>query len=174
MKKTQVDLATVKARDIMREDVLRLDVFAPIESAVRTLEDYKISGAPVTDDAGRLLGVLSLSDVAKSQHMRDHRLDGHPGEYFAGSEGPEGSDDPEWEEDEILDREDYSPDLLGQERVGDWMNRGVIHVAPDDSLASVCKLMVKNQIHRVLVVERGALKGIITSFDVVRFLAELE
>ena len=169
-----LDPATVKARDIMREDVLRLDVAAPIETAVRMLEDYKISGAPVTDEAGLLVGVLSLSDVAKIQHMRDHRIDGHPGEYFSGYDGPGGSDDPEWEEDEILEREDYSPELLGRELVGDWMNRGVIHVAPDDSLASVCKLMVKNQIHRVLVVERGALKGILTSFDVVRFLAELE
>jgi hypothetical protein len=109
--------------------------------------------------AGHRRGFLCSSSLrTPPRHARDHpRAAGGPG----------GSDDPEWEEDEILEREDYSPELLGRELVGDWMNRGVIHVAPDDSLASVCKLMVKNHVHRVLFVERGALKGILTSFDVV-------
>src|SRR5689334_3638095 len=53
----------VTAKDLMNKDVVRLDADAPIESAIEMLDENEISGAPVTDGSGHLLGVLSARDV---------------------------------------------------------------------------------------------------------------
>jgi CBS domain-containing protein len=51
------------------------------------------------------------------------------------------------------------------------MNRRVITVEPEATLRDVCKKMYKG-VHRVIVARDGKAAGIITSFDVVRWIAE--
>ena len=68
-------------------------------------------------------------------------------------------------------KEDYSPDALGRESVGDRMTRGVISVTGRATLAKVCEAMVENHVHRVFVTEDRKLAGVITTFDVVRCVA---
>ena len=58
------------------------------------------------------------------------------------------------------------------DRVGDWMSPRVISVDPEATLFDVCRRMVDERIHRVLVTEESSLLGIITSMDVVRAVAE--
>lgn len=45
-----------------------------------------------------------------------------------------------------------------------------VAVAPDTTVAAVAKLMVDCKIHHVIVVERGELKGVVSSLDLVRTL----
>jgi CBS-domain-containing membrane protein len=71
--------------------------------------------------------------------------------------------------------EDAYREALAGDTVADWMTRGVWSVRPETSLARVCRLMVREGIHRVLVLERsGRLRGIVSAFDVVRRLARRE
>ena len=83
--RTRIDPSRVLARDVMQTDVL---VFRPddsIQSAAEQLEEIGASGAPVVDDAGRLIGVLTTSDIARSEHVDGGRISTR----FAGASEPD-------------------------------------------------------------------------------------
>ena len=115
--------------------------------------------------------MLTSSDIAKTVHLQDSRIGERPGEYYFTDPlddlGADGSRCAE----EFFGKEDYSPEILGSERIGDWMTPRVISVARSASLEEICRTMIVESIHRVLVVHNSKILGIITTFDVVRFLA---
>jgi CBS domain-containing protein len=57
-------------------------------------------------------------------------------------------------------------------RVRDVMIRDVIHVAPDAPLREAARRMTESRVHRVLVIESGALVGLLSALDLVRLLAD--
>ena len=156
----------------MRNRVKELITLAPdatAKEAIETLEEYKIGGAPVVDSTGALLGVLTVSDIAREEHLVEGRLSTERSEYYLASP----LDDEDWaSERELAYMENYSPETAGPDAVRDWMTPEIISVEPDASLKSVCQLMVERSIHRVLVVEDSVLKGLLSTFDIVRHLAQ--
>jgi CBS domain-containing protein len=119
---------------------------------------------------GRLVGMLTLADVGRTEHRKDGLIE-TGGDYdLAEPVGEEQTD--ELDPAEVLTmKDDYSPEILGHPLVGDWMSRGVVSVSPVASLEEVCSVMVQHQIHRVCVTEEGRLVGLVTTFDVVRHVA---
>ena len=55
----------MRARDIMSRRVLTLHKDEPVVAAVMKLVAKKVSGAPVVDDDGKLVGILSEFDCMK-------------------------------------------------------------------------------------------------------------
>ena len=163
-------LRDLKAGDLMKTDVVRFSPDTSIESALSAFEDLHISGAPVVDPSGKLVGVLSAFDVARREHLKGDRLEQRSGDMSLAPDEDEG--DPFYPEQVLLLREDYSPEILGAEVVGDWMSDGVVTVEPTDPLKRVCETMVEGHFHRVCVTEGDRLVGIVTSFDIVRTVAE--
>jgi len=161
-------LKHVTARELMRSPVITLPSDASIAEALSLFEDEGISGVPVVDAAGSLVGMLTQHDVARNDHLRRDRLQTGREWSFGESAG----ETLEEQEREIMAREDYSPQMLGRDTVGDWMNPKVVAIPSDASLRQVCDLMCRESIHRVLVVQRTRPIGIITSSDIVRFLAD--
>lgn len=158
-------LAEATAKDLMQTDVVRLEADDRVESAVALFEEYHIGGAPVVDAAGKLLGFLSAHDVARSEHVQRGEIVTGRGDYSAGTG--------ELEDDGgFYSKVDYSPEVLGNELVKDWMNPDVISLPPSASLKEICELMVHESIHRVVIVEDDNLRGIVSTFDVTRHLAE--
>ena len=161
----------VKASDLMQKQVVTLRDSAPISEAIETFEDERISGAPVTDPAGNTVGVLSAFDIAHTRHLQRARIsnDSDKGEYdygFYEEQAEEG-----FNEDAFSDKENYSPQLLGRDTVADWMNPKVIAVTPDTSVSEACTIMAQESIHRVLVMKGKEICGILSTFDVVRYIA---
>jgi CBS domain-containing protein len=159
-------LKKLKARDIMQQEVTCLTPDTTIESAVETLSGMHISGVPVVDGARKLLGMFSTSDITQPEHVNSDRIDQAPGDWSMGD--PEQDD----AEEVYYDKDAFSPEVFGPRTVGDWMHRGVVSVGPDASVQRVCRTLIDNGIHRVCVVERGELVGLISSTDVVRCVAE--
>ena len=168
---TTIDkLSHVRAKDIMKRNVFKLDPTSPLEEAVLAFSEMHISGAPVVDRGGRLVGVLSAYDIAKPENMREGRL-GSSEEIAMGDASVD--DDGSYDEDVVFSMDDYNPGVLRKGTVADFMTPEVISVAPDATLKHLCALMVREHIHRVLVVEHGKLVGIISSLDVARCIAEV-
>lgn len=157
-----IDPAKIQAKDLMQTDVLTLRPDDTVESAIAALEEYHVSGAPVVDDSGRTLGVLSASDIARREHVEGGRLS-----VDRGAASYDDEDD-----DEVYDGEDYSPEVLGRARIQDWMSPGFVSVAPDATLVSICRTMMEESIHRVFVVDDGKLRGVVSTTDLVRLIAE--
>ncbi len=167
-----ISLRSVKARDVMQTDVVTLPADAPISEAIRTLEEYHITGAPVVDAVGRAIGVLSVADIARGDHIQAGRLASDRHEYYLANPLEEELDDMRFGDEEIFAKDDYSGEVAGEQRVEDWMTPRVISVDPDSSLKVVCEIMAKESIHRVLVTEEDNVLGILSTFDIVRYLAE--
>jgi len=167
--KTQAvgELSRVRARDLMRGELVTLAPEDTIDSAVQAFEESHIGGAPVVDSGGKLIGVLTLSDVARPEHVEGDRMQTQPGTFEVGED--EGEDpDP----DAIFfAKENYSPEVRGRELVSDWMTRDVISVRPSASLVEICEVLVNQGIHRLFVTEGDELLGVVSSMDVVRCVA---
>lgn len=160
---------TLRARDLMRTDLSMLAPDDTIESALALFEEARIGGAPVVDQ-GRLVGVLTLADVSRTEHLSGDRIQTQRATELSEPVGEELTDelDPE---DVFYAKEDYSAELLGRDRVRDWMTSDVVTVPADAALERVCSVMVERHIHRVFVTEEKKLVGLISSFDVVRHVA---
>jgi CBS domain-containing protein len=159
------------ARDLMVTDVQTLLADASIEEAIEIFEEYHISGAPVVDSAGCLLGVLTASDITRREHVSGGKLQPGNNEYYLANPLDEERDEESWEGEHHFSQTTYSGEVLGRTTVRDWMNPSIVSVAPERALQEICEVMVTEAIHRVLVVEKGVVKGIVSSFDLVRFLA---
>lgn len=166
---TSPDLAQT-ARDIMQDKVVTIGASTPIADAVQTLEEHRISGAPVVDEtSGQVIGVLSAFDIARRDRVEGPA--GRHGYYNLGllhdtAGWMDEVEEPIWE--------DYDEEALGRVTAREWMNPEVIFVAPETPIPDICRLMVEERIHRVLVLDGEKLLGLLTTLDIVRLLAERE
>ncbi|MBK8216870.1 MAG: CBS domain-containing protein [Myxococcales bacterium] len=120
----------VRVRDLMSSPVRTIPADASIADAKRALADERVSAFAVISASGRVVGVLSTSDVCDPRH-----------------------DSP-------------SADVASA------MTRVLYAVRPDDPALAAVRLMVREDIHRVLVVtEGGGLVGIVTAMDVLKAVA---
>ncbi len=165
------DLSRLQAKEVMRKQVATLSPDDTIEAALATFEDLGIGGAPVADENGKLLGVLTLTDIARTEHLSGDRIRSERGTFemseVTGEEYEEETDPNEV----FFAKDDYSTETAGKDLVGDWMTAKVISARPDEPLMEVCAKMVRHQIHRVFVIDKEKLIGVVSSFDVVRCVA---
>jgi CBS domain-containing protein len=153
--------ALVTARDLMREDVVTVPQSTPLSEVERMLADNKVSGAPVTDGAGRIVGVVSWRDVldryAQDPDARPRRDRGY---FHLSSE-------------EMLDEDFESVGLPeeAEETAADVMTPDVYSVAPDAGLPEIAAEMLKHKVHRLLVQQRGQFLGILSTLDVLQALS---
>src|SRR5262245_60019970 len=170
---TMTQELTARAEDLMKKDVVRVGDETPLAEAVELLEDAGIGGVPVVDAAERLIGVFSLRDAARAGVLEGGRLGERTGDNRLLDWGDEPLEEGEPVEQEISDRDDYSGAASPAQTVREWMNPVVLSVAPQASLQEICKLMARERIHGVFVVEDQRLSGVISTLDVVEYLAHM-
>jgi CBS domain-containing protein len=138
--------------DIMTRDVITVSPETPIHKAARLMADHGISGLPVIDDAGRLVGVISDGDLILRQRSRRKAPWWH---WFL-------------EDGEQLAR-DYQKST--GTTVGEVMTRSVLSVHPAYGIETAASILDARGIRRLPVVRNGELVGIISRGDLVRALA---
>lgn len=143
------------AKDIMVKKVITINKDESVEKLSELLVKNKISGVPVVDDEGKLVGIATEGDLI----VKDADL--HFPRYF-----------------KLLDSIIYLESLnkfkknlkkyLGT-KVEDIMTTGVRSVNKNTPVNEVANLMIKYNINRVPVLDdKGNLAGIITRADIVR------
>lgn len=55
----------ITVEQVMTKDVLTIKADSPILDAAETMLDYKVSGLPVVDDKGQVIGMITESDIFK-------------------------------------------------------------------------------------------------------------
>src|SRR5579875_399801 len=60
-------VAPMRARDIMTHEVISIRPDATVHEAARLLSDYSISGAPVLNEAGHMVGILTQADLISKE-----------------------------------------------------------------------------------------------------------
>ena len=125
----------VRARDLMRTQVVTLNPDASIREAVQTPQDDHLGGVPVVDAAEKVVGFLSLADIARIEHLQGDRVSEMRGDRQLANPVGDALEEEALDDEEFFGRDDYSPEMLGRETVGQWMTRGVVSV--DDILVQL-------------------------------------
>ena len=152
-------LGTLAARDVMTKVVIVLSESDRIGSAISKLKESRITGAPVVDDTGKFVGILSISDL-----LRTAPLDAEVAPTaLAHEEG-----DTTWH---LFESARPLTSESADERVRDRMSRRVTSISDGAPLVEVARVMCGGHWHRVPVVDDvGGLCGIISTMDVLAAL----
>jgi len=153
------------ARDVMNSEVLTVREDMSVEEVASLLKENEISGAPVEDEQGRLVGVVSVTDIALAS--------AEGGRLFADRSSPAffvhgWEDKVEAEELKGLHVEnDHLP-------IREVMTPAIYSVPEDMPVSKVAETMIDSHIHRLLVTRGEQVVGIITSSDLLGLLVEEE
>jgi predicted transcriptional regulator len=71
MASAQKKISKLTVKDVMQREVLAVDADWPLDKLAGFLVDNSISGAPVTDEKGGLVGVVSLTDLVRHSSMTE-------------------------------------------------------------------------------------------------------
>jgi CBS domain-containing protein len=141
----------MRVADVMTSTVITVGPTATIEQAAKLMVERRVSGLPVVDEAGALLGIVSEGDLIARQRPEE-RLTWW--RVFV--------------DDEAVAR-DY------RKRIGaivaDVMTHAVISVGPEVDVSVAAQLLHTRNIRRLPVVADGKLVGIVSRGDLVKLLA---
>lgn len=148
-------LANMLVKDFMTTDPVTIAATASIEDAIRVMEENNISGLPVVNDQGTLVGILSEGDLlARESQMKPPLFLSLLGGviYF---ESPS-------------QFHQHMKKSLGM-LVQDLMTPKPIVTKPDLPLTQAAQIILDRNVNRLPVVdEQGHLVGIITRHDLVQ------
>ncbi|MCC6445110.1 MAG: CBS domain-containing protein [Armatimonadetes bacterium] len=142
------------ARDIMNREVLTIDENATLHEVAETLSLHHISGAPVVDKSGRVVGIISESDVIDEKK----RKSAIPHLALFGL----------YAVPEKLLEEAYSEGLAL--RAMNVMSRDVLTADEETPISELAAMMVRKRINRIPILRDGKLVGIVTREDILRGL----
>lgn len=138
----------MNAKDVMTTGVISVLPETPVPRAVRMMLQYDISGFPVVERGGKLVGIVTEGDFLRRVETgtEPHRRPAHDRRAGAG----------------VL-AEAYVRAHAGT--VGQVMSREVVTVAEDAPLGEVADLMDRHRIRRVPVMRGDALVGMVSRRD---------
>ena len=149
------------ARDVMQSQVLSVSPDDPLHTVQRLFFEESIHGAPVIDDGGRVLGIITSTDVLRAAAEAHDVAPSEPSAFSDDLDLGHGG----WG----MAPEDFKA-RLQDTTVSDYMTEGIVEVAPDTPVSQIASQLREHQVHRVLVVEDRKLCGIVSTFDLIGLL----
>lgn len=145
------------AKDIMTREPVCVDADMTLRQVARVLEENEVSGAPVVDGHGCLVGVISRTDIVRRIVSGEGGLDPS---LVAGVFADDDEGMVEWSGDE-------------EPRAEDLMNEDPVTAEENTPVTEIARKMVEGRVHRVIVIDRLRIPiGIVTSLDLVKLIAE--
>ncbi len=155
----KVSVMSIRAADIMTSHVITAAPDDTVAAVARQLAINHISGVPVCDKGGKLLGMLSESDLMRP--------------FMSEVEARRS-----WWLHLLAEGTELAPNFLDYIRqdhrhAEDLMTTPVISVSEQTSAREIGDLMIKQRIKRVPVLRNGHLVGIVARADLIRVIASL-
>ena len=153
---------TRNIKDLMSPDIMTVADEMTTDELARYFIEREISGAPVVDSQGHLIGVVSMTDIGRNMAEPSELMSSRSSQFYRD------------------DAVDLTLGDLGQryveERavtVRDVMTPAIHQVPVTASVAEVARIMVEQHIHRLVVTQGKEPVGIITSTDLLKMIADL-
>jgi CBS domain-containing protein len=144
----------MKASDVMSSPAITVRPDTPVREIAQTLLTCRISAVPVTDSAGKIVGIVSEGDLLRRAESGTAR---HPSWWlglFA-----------EAEDQALAYLKGHGPIAR------DVMTSPVVTVAEDTQIGSIAALLEEKRIKRVPVVREGRIVGIVSRANLLHGLA---
>lgn len=143
----------IKAGDIMTKEVVCLNEDLDLHECEKILLNKGISGAPVVDLEGHLKGVLSKTDLVTHHYVG----------------GEEAREDVPYKMQDV--RGAYVVDY-NTPSAGDMMTPVPCVATEWATIGEIAALMVRRQVHRVVICKNRKVIGIVSSMDILRAIAK--
>jgi CBS domain-containing protein len=146
----------MSAHEIMTRDVISIGPLTSILDAANLMLRAHVSGLPVLDESGALVGVVSQSDFLRRSEIGTQRERPVWLQFLIGSSG-------------------LAADFVRERgrKVQDVMTRDPVTVQEDTSLDELVRLMEKHHVHRLPVMRDKTLVGIVTRSNLLRAVATM-
>lgn len=146
------------AKDIMTKDVVTVKTDTSIEELSTLLVSNEISGAPVVDDAGAIVGIVTENDLIN----RNKRLHIPTVISFLGAAIY------------LESSKKFAEDVkrLTATKVGDICAKKVVTITEDTTLIDIATIMSEKKVHLLPVIASGKVVGIVGKRDVVKAVAQ--
>ena len=146
----------MRAHHVMTKDVITVTPHTKIEDAANIMLRTHVSGLPVVDDAGELVGVVSESDFLRRSEIGTARKRSKWLQFFMG---------PGWAASDFVHERGR--------KVEDVMTQDPVTVNEETQLEDLVRLMEKNDIKRLPVMRGKALVGIVTRSNLLQAVASM-
>ena len=146
----------MKAHDVMTWGTITVEPEASVARAVRLMLQNKISGLPVVDSDGRLVGMVTEGDFLRRGELGTERRRPRWLEFLVG---------PGRLADEYVQS--------SGRKVSEIMTPEVQTITPETPLDEVVRLMERHRIKRLPVVQGGKLVGIVSRANLLHALASV-
>jgi len=154
-----------KAKDIMVTEILAADLDWSVHQLAEFFDEHAISGAPVTNGTGEIIGVVSVTDIVRqsSQPLRETHTEKQTHDYYLRSL-----------QDRLAGEElgAYQVDFESEVEVRDIMTPLVFDVDEQTSVSDIANTMITGHIHRVFVTRNKRVVGIITALDMLKVVRD--
>ncbi|MBI5630026.1 MAG: CBS domain-containing protein [Elusimicrobia bacterium] len=146
------------AADIMRRNVVTVAPEMTLTELAKLFIERKITGAPVVDSKGRLLGVISQTDLVRRDREEPQRAEipsfhRHPDDAVGGP--------------------GYQIECPDSTAVSDVMTPTVLSADETAPVEDLARMMMRKRIHRVVITRGGRLVGIVSSMDMLRVVLDM-
>ena len=146
----------MKVSDVMTHTPVTTTPSASIEEAANIMVRMRVSGLPVVDATGAVVGMLTEGDLLRRVELgTTGRRPGWLSSFLAPG------------------RVAHDYVRTHGRTVSEVMTRSVISISPESPLAEVVAVMDAQQVKRLPVLKKGRLIGIISRFDLLRALTQL-
>jgi len=144
----------MKAADVMVSNVITVGVNASIGEVAAILLNNHISAAPVVDEKGELVGIVSEGDLIRRPEIGTAKRHS-------------------WWLELISNKWASATEYIKSHsrKVADVMTRDVITAKPDTPLGDIASMLERNRIKRVPIVEGGRLVGLVSRANILQALA---
>lgn len=134
-----------------------------VEELARFLSHNMISGAPVLDQNGKPIGIVTLSDIVRNEPRREYIIaDQVDSDYILRDYLDEFGDE------ELAGG--YHIEEGVELRVRDIMTPFIYRVNEDTPVKEISETMMGGRIHRLFVTRAGEMVGVVTALDVLKAL----
>lgn len=157
-------MKNLTAKDIMNTNVISIRDDMTVHELANFFTEEMISGAPVMNKDGKLVGVVSVSDIIRNDERRSAIVkDKHESNYYL-----HGWED-DLNEDEIEELHIEEDDAL---TVRDIMTPLIFKVPETECISSMADTMIGGRIHRLIVTKDDKAVGIITTLDLLKVIRD--
>jgi CBS domain-containing protein len=149
----------MRTHQIMTRKVITVGMDTPIVDVANIMLTKHVSGLPVVDEAGKLVGIVSQGDFIRRAEIGTQRTQRKRGRWLKFLLGPGGE----------------ASDFVHERgrKVGEIMTLDPCTVTEDATLEDVVRLMEHNNIKRLPVMRGDQLVGIVTRSNLLQAVAEL-
>ncbi|MHB9036457.1 MAG: CBS domain-containing protein [Armatimonadota bacterium] len=149
-------MLSLSAKDIMTHDVVTIRKGSSVDEALRLMACNNISGLPVVDSEGYLVGIITESDLLLKGQISLPDAQAHSNGIFAPH--PDGVEEAYRRSHETL--------------VEDAMTRKVLAFMEDSIASDIAREMIEHAVNRVPIIKDRKVVGIVSRRDIILALAK--